>query len=367
METDETKSGPGNPPQARLPLAVVQPLPGIGDMVWHVAHIRAISAWAGGAVTVITKPRSLSDQLFADERSVSGVRFIDTNPAGRRGRHDGPIGFLRLVHLFRTGRYASVIFLHHSRTLAMAAWLAGVPDRRGYGWGSQRPFLNHGPYLPKSVGKRHQLKRATAWLEAAGIPFVSDEPRLSASPASALAARQDADLAGSFIALGIGSSEPQRNWGAPKFGTLSRLLLAAGWPTIALVGGAADAALAEAIIHESGYAHDRFRPVLGWPIPRVMGLLAEASFCVANNTGVMNLAAALGTRTYGVFGTTFPFDHASEIRRVMAPDIGIDDGAGRVTLDMMLDTILADRGGSLGPFGTPSSAPLGASGSAIYR
>jgi heptosyltransferase II len=346
METDDTQSRPPRPN-----LAVVQPLPGIGDMVWHVAHIRAISAWAGTPVTIITKPRSLSGQLFADEPAVAAVRFIDTNPAGGRGHHDGPIGFLRLIQLFRTGRYASVIFLHHSRTLAMAAWLAGVPDRRGYGWGSQRPFLNHGPYLPKSVGKRHQLKRATAWLEAAGVPLASDEPRLSASPASHLAAREDADLTDRFIALGIGSSEPQRNWGAVKFGTLSRLLLGSGWPAIALVGGPGDAALAEAIIHESGYPHDRFRHVLGWPIPRVMGLLAEASFCVANNTGVMNIAAALGTRTYGVFGTTFPFDHASEIRRVMAPDIGIDDGAGRVTLDMMLDTILADRGGRLGPLG----------------
>jgi heptosyltransferase-2 len=337
------------PPE--LPLAVVQPLPGIGDMVWHVAHIRAIAAWAGGPVTVITKPRSMADQLFVDEPAVRDVQWVDMNPSGRRGRHDGLLGFLHLVQLFRAGRYRSVIFLHHGRTLAMAAWLAGIPDRRGYGWGSQRPFLTHGPILPKAVAKRHQLKRATAWIEASGIPLASDEPRLIAAPSGGQAARQRAGVPDRFLAMGIGSSEAQRNWGVEKFAALARLLLDAGWPAIILVGGPADAALAEAIRQHSGHA-ERIRVALGWALPEVMGLLAEAGFCVANNTGVMNIAAALGTRTYGVFGTTFPFDHASEIRRVMAPDIGIDDGAGRVTLAMMVDAITADRGG-LGPISLP--------------
>lgn len=329
----------------RLPLVVVQPLPGIGDMVWHVAHIRALSAWAGGPVTVISKPRSLADQLFANDPAVRNVVYSDLNPNGRRGRHDGVLGFPRLVGLFRQEDYASVVFLHHSRTLAMAALLAGIPDRRGYGWGSQRPFLNNGPFLPKSVSKLHQLKRATAWLEAAGVPLESDEPRLAAAATERAAARTASGLDGPFIALGIGSSEPRRNWGPRNFGALARLLLDAGWPTVALLGGAADTEHAAAIVAESGAPANRFRPVLGWPLPRIMGLLAEASFCVANNTGVMNIAAAMGTRTYGVFGTTFPFEHASQIRRVMAPDIGIDDGAERVSLAMMLTAIAGDRGG----------------------
>ncbi|HVY16806.1 MAG TPA: glycosyltransferase family 9 protein [Rhodopila sp.] len=333
-------------------MAVVQPLPGIGDMVWHVAHIRAIAAWVGAPVTVLTKPRSLADQLFADEPAVQDVQWIDTNPIGRRGRHDGLLGFFRLVSLFRAGGYRSVVFLHHSRTLAMAARLAGIRDRRGYGWGSQRPYLNRGPFLPKSIAKRHQLKRATAWIEAAGIPLASDEPRLGAAPALREAARRHGGLSEPFIAMGIGSSEPERNWGVEKFAALSELFLDAGWPAIVLVGAEWDAANAEAIRLRSGHP-DRVTAALGWPLPEVMGLLAEAALCVANNTGVMNLAAALGTRTYGVFGTTFPFDHAREIRRVMSPDIGIDDGAGRVTLDMMVDTILADRG-DLSPGGAGS-------------
>lgn len=326
----------------RLPLAVVQPLPGIGDMVWHVAHIRALAAWAGGPVTLMTKPRSLADQLLAGDPAVRDVRWIDMNPAGAQGRHDGPIGFLRLVAALRAGRFASILFLHHSRTLAMAAWAARIPDRRGYGWGSQRPFLTAGPFLDKEVASRHQLKRASAWLQAAGVPLPDEEPRLSVTAEERSAARARLGFDSPFVALGIGSSETQRNWGAEKFAALCRLLLGAGWPEVVLVSGAQDGAHAAAIAAAAG--DGRVRPALGWHLREVMALLAEAGFCVANNTGVMNIAAAMGTRTYGIFGTTFPFDHAREIRHIMAPDIGIDDGVGRVPFDAVREAILSDRG-----------------------
>ena len=79
-----------------------------------------------------------------------------------------------------------------------------------------------------------------------------------------------------------------------------------------------------------------------------MGALSAAAFYVGNNTGVMNIAAAAGTRTYALFGTTAPFDHASQIVPVTAPDIGVHDGMERLTLGSVLDAIGADRG-RIGP------------------
>ena len=96
-------------PELRLPVAVVQPLPGIGDMVWHVPHIRAIAEWAGAAVTVLTKPRSHADQLLKNEISVSDVMWIDINPSGRHGAHDGIGGFVRLIRMLRARQFASAV------------------------------------------------------------------------------------------------------------------------------------------------------------------------------------------------------------------------------------------------------------------
>src|SRR6202042_2736897 len=111
------------------PVAVVQPLPGIGDMVWHMPHIRAIAAASGAPITLLAKPRSLADQLFAGEPTVDAILPLDLNPGGRRGRHDGIIGLVRLARLMQGGRFGTIILLHHSVSIAAAAWLARIPRR----------------------------------------------------------------------------------------------------------------------------------------------------------------------------------------------------------------------------------------------
>ena len=334
-----------NWPPYEGPVAVIQPLPGIGDMVWHLPHIRAIAAHAGEPVTLLTKPRSLADQLLADEPSIADIQWLDLNPNGRRGAHDGVSGFRRLVSKLRGGDFGTVILLHHSTLLAAAAWTAGIPDRRGYGWGRQRWFLNTGPFLPSGVKKMHQHTRATRYLRAAGIPMESAEPKITIPPKNlAEAMVRLGDTGGGYIAIGIGSSEVLRQWGPDRFAALASGLLEAGWPTLLLVGGADDLVMATMIMNALGDRGGRVRVALGWNLADIVGVLSQAVFYVGNNTGVMNIAAATGTRTYALFGTTEPFDHASQIVPVCSPNTGEHDGMARLTVAVVLDAIRADRG-----------------------
>jgi heptosyltransferase-2 len=332
------------PPYER-PVAVIQPLPGIGDMVWHLPHIRAIAAHTGAPVTLLAKPRSLADQLLVNEAAVGDILWVDLNPNGRRGDYDGVGGFRRLVRTLRERDFGSVVLLHHSDRLAAAAWMAGIRDRRGYGWGRQRWFLNTGPFLPEDVKKLHQHTRATRYLAAAGVTLPSAEPALSVSGAMrAEAMARLGDVGGGFVAIGIGSSEKLRQWGSERFAGLAAALLDAGWPALVLMGGAEDLTAAAAIVNGVGDRGGRVRLALGWQLTDVMGAVSEAAFYVGNNTGVMNIAAAVGTRTYALFGTTAPFDHASQIVPVTVPDIGAHDGMARLTLGPVLEAIEADRG-----------------------
>src|SRR5580692_1740613 len=167
-----------------MSVAVVQPLPGIGDMVWHLPHIQAIAAHFGEPVTLVAKPRSLADQLMESDPAVRDVLWVDLNPEGRRGAHDGLRGTVCLASELRTRRFRTFIMLHHSHTIAAAALLAGIPHRQGYGWGAQRWLLSGGPYLPKEVARLNPNARATRFLEAAGIALQSAEPRFSVRHAS---------------------------------------------------------------------------------------------------------------------------------------------------------------------------------------
>jgi len=56
---------------------IVQPLPGIGDMIWHLPHIHAIAATSiEGQVDLLTKPRSQADRLLAVRRSLRAARAV---------------------------------------------------------------------------------------------------------------------------------------------------------------------------------------------------------------------------------------------------------------------------------------------------
>lgn len=336
-------------------VAVVQPLPGIGDMVWHLPHIRAIAAWLGGPVTLITKPRSLADQLLAGDPAIRDILWVDRNPENRPGRHDGAAGFLRLVRLLRAPRFDTIIVLHHSHTIAAAAMLAGIPNRRGYGWGFQKWFLSRMPYLPGTVAALHPHERATRYLAAAGIPLASAEPvlQVSAEARAAVRARLP-ELPRPFIAMGIGSSEISRQFGAEKLAALGAALVNAGWPAIVLIGGPGDGTLAATIQSKLGPSAI---PALGWHLSETAALLSEAAFYIGNNTGVMNMAAATGIRTYGLFGASRPFHHASRIVTIVSPPNGVDDGVARITVAQALAAIRADRGG-LGIPEKEATAPM---------
>jgi heptosyltransferase-2 len=328
-----------------MSVLLVQPLPGIGDMIWHLPHIRAIADHFGEPVSLLAKPRSLADQLLEGDPAVREVLWVDLNPSGRRGRHDGALGAFRLASMLRQRRFKMFLALHHSFTITAAALLAGIPDRRGYGWGAQRWLLNRGPILPAEVARLHPNIRATRYLDAAGIPLRSAEPCLTVSRG---AVQEASGLLTSvprpFAAIGIGSSEPSRQFGVPGLAELATALLRAGWRAVVLIGGASDQAIADAIVGRMGEDAGQTIPVLGWRLQPSAAVLGEAGFYVGNNTGMMNLAAAVGLRSYGLFGTYPPFHHASQILPILSPPGGPDDGMTRMTTEAVLGAIRADRG-----------------------
>jgi heptosyltransferase-2 len=336
-------SGPATPPRK---IVVIQPLPGVGDMIWHLPHIRAIAAHAGAPVTLAAKPRSGAGQIFAAETTVSDIIWIDRNPEGRRGRHDGLPGLLRLVRELRIRRFDAAYLLHKSHTFALATWLSGIPARYGYGSGSQRLWLNRPPFLSTQQLKLDWFQQSTAWLAAAGMPIADAEPRLAVLPQARTAADQRLGDFGSPVTIGIGASEPYKQWGAAAFADLIGLLLQAGWTKFVLLGGPPQTALAQEIVQRSKGSEASIAVSVDWPLTEVAALLAKSLFYVGNDTSFLNMAAAVGIRSYGLFGATEPFLHSRQVVPIGTPDgvVSRVDGMTRISADTVLAAILADQG-----------------------
>lgn len=328
-------------------LALVQPRVGIGDMVWHLPHIRALARHAGHRVTLVTRPRSHADQLVGPEDGIEGIFWVERDQWMPGGRHQGIRGMARLIAELRERRFDAAVLLTRSRALTFAAAAAGIPCRYGYGIGSQRLLLNRQPYLPEAALKHHPYDQASAWLGAAGIALGDAEPRLDVPSSARAAIRARLGTHGEpFAALGIAASDAWKKWGAPAFADLAVHLLAAGWPALVLLGGPAERADADAILsHLRAADAARVTPVLGWDLREVAALLREAAFYVGNDTAVLNIAAAVGTRGYGLFGGTPVLRHSANIVPVVPPE-GLDRDAGmaRISVAAVLGIIASDHG-----------------------
>lgn len=317
------------------PTLIVQPLPGIGDMVWHLPHIHAIAATTiAGKVDILTKPRSQADRLLRADPQVGQILWLERES----GRHAGVGGVLRLATTLRQGGYQRVWILHGSARYALAARLAGISERLGYGVGLQSLLLTVPVRLPPERRHAHPILRADALLEALEIVRTEPEPRL------ALAAEADRAMAARFatwptpwIVLGVGSSETWKQWGAARFAELTLALNQRRAGSIFIVGGSAERSLAEEILARVRDGGGTAVDAVALPLEQVAALLARCRCYIGNDTGVLNMAAALQVPAIGLFGGSAPLWHSRFIHPLLPP--ASEHGMAAITVSQVLEAL----------------------------
>lgn len=317
------------------PTLIVQPLPGIGDMVWHLPHIRAIAATTtSGTVDILTKPRSQADRLLRADPGVGQVLWLERES----GRHAGLRGLRRLAAMLRQGRYQRVWILHGSARYVLAARLAGIPERLGYGVGLQSLLLTVPLRLPPERRHAHPILRADALLDALGIARTETEPRLLLDVESeqAVATRFTA-WPTPWIALGIGSSEPWKQWGAERFAELALALHRQRAGSIFIIGGPAERALADDILMRVRSGGGAAVDAVALPLEQVAALLARCRCYIGNDTGVLNMAAALQVPVIGLFGGSTPLWHSRFIHALQPP--ANERGMAAITVFHVLEAL----------------------------
>jgi heptosyltransferase-2 len=189
--------------------AVIQVKPGIGDVIWHLPFVRAIAAAApGGRVTFLAPPTSQAKDLLAAEPCVAEtIYFVHAGSELQRG-----VNLIRLAARLRRQHLRSIWILDRTIRPALAAALAGIPERIGLGLGPQRLFITN-----RGIGQDHFHDHPIDWLHALmadmKVPLPSTEPdlRLPSATLEAIRAKFAACLR-PWLALGIGASHPDKDW-----------------------------------------------------------------------------------------------------------------------------------------------------------
>jgi heptosyltransferase-2 len=303
------------------PSAVIQVKRGIGDVIWHLPFVRAIAAVAPGRqVTFLAPPSSGARELLAAEPSVAEVVYFEhAGSELQRG-----LNLIKLVGLMRQSGFNQIWILDRTMRPAVAATLAAIPERIGLGLGAQRWFITN-PGVDMSHFHDQPIDWLIALMAAMKVPLPTTEPNLpvAATTLSAVGAKYMLQPR-PWIVLGIGSSHPDKDWPDGFWAELLTSLRRRDGGTIFLIGGAAHAARAQALIAASAGA----APVVDacdLSLIEAVALLRHADLFVGTDSGPMNLAAAAETDAFALFGGT-PVLKYSKFIHPIVPDGGPSRG-----------------------------------------
>lgn len=283
---------------------VLHQFTGIGDLVWHIPYFKAVAEQSqGGQVSVIAQPSTLARQLIGHEPWVAEIIDHDHRPRRnerRKGRHAGLFGMWRFAQELKRRKFDRIVLFSGRPSRGLLAGMSGIPVRMGYGYRwLQRLFLNCPPFIPRyrgeGVAALHEMAAFAVAHGLASRPLVSrfDPP----APAREVADHRlrrfgEAPL----VALAVGTSEPHKQWGSRNFSELARLLVRRGFAVLVL-GGPSERKLAQDIC-DGVSPEDRRQVELCTDADILVSaaLLSKCDWCVGNDTGVVHLAAACGTR-----------------------------------------------------------------------
>lgn len=312
------------------PVLVYAPDRGIGDLMWHLPTFRAIAATTPeGTVVLAARPSSRAAEVLAVEPTIAGVIYARHFAGSLKGVKE-VLDFWRIC---RAVKPRAVWILEKIGRPAQAAWLAGVPDRRGFGLGhsSQEQWLR-GPFLPKAMRPEHRLAKLAAFEALHGLKVDSREPGLLLDPKAVAAVKaRFGDRPGPWLVLGVGASEPARTWPAERFAAVSTAL-ADLFPTVFWLGGPGDAARVTPVIAAQPAA-GRDVAVFDLPLDQGAALIALSAGFLGNDSGPLNVAASVGRPAVGLMGTSPVPAYSRWLSR-------LDGGEGRIA-DISVDQAVA--------------------------
>ncbi len=271
----------------------------IGDFVRGHTVVRVLKQrWPNRPVDMLTT--SLCAPLVDYMPGVRGKMVWDL-PRGRLAvaKQFGLAGELRA-----RGYHTALVMLRTWKS-AIAPTLAGIPERVGFCGEARFGLINHMRWGEKKLDRMVDQMSALALPVGAKFPPEWPVPQLRVPTEETERWRQANGLArGPAIALAPGSVGSGKRW--TYYGEAARLLAARGFD-VWVVGGPGEKALAAEIVAAGGAG---VRDLTGTDLRNGILAMAAASVAISNDSGLMHVAAALGTPTMGIFGPTSPYHWA---------------------------------------------------------
>jgi heptosyltransferase-2 len=216
---------------------------------------------------------------------------------------------LKLAAELRREGYGQALIMSRKWKAALAPWLAGIPTRTGFSGEARLGLLNDIRHGERALPRMIDQMGALALPKGAALPSEWPLPQLQVPEADVDVWKHLRALDRTphpIVALCPGAVGAGKAWPPEHYGALAGKLNAQG-ASVWVIGGPNERAIAGQIEAAGG---PLVRDLTGTDLRDAILALAAADAVVSNDSGLMHVAAALGTPTMGIFGPTDPYHWA---------------------------------------------------------
>jgi heptosyltransferase-2 len=206
-----------------------------------------------------------------------------------------------LARRLRAENYGHALVMPRTWKAAVAPFLAGIPRRTGFVGEGRFGLINDLRFGERRLPRMADRCAVLALAKGERAPPAWPLPELKVPAAECANWRQRLGLAADgrpVVALAPGAVGPSKRWPGASYAELARRLRAEGhW--VWVIGGPNEKELAAEIDDRA-----QIRDLTGPDLRNAILALAAADLAVSNDSGLLHVAAALGTPAIGIFGPT---------------------------------------------------------------
>jgi lipopolysaccharide heptosyltransferase II len=274
----------------------------LGDVVFSLPTIQALRARLPHVrITAVAHPPA--HEFLSHHPSIDSVIKIPYT------QEDGFGSACRFARSLKKYQFDLAVLFPNSFRSAMMAWLSGAKTRIGYQTEGRGIFLTHPLAVQKDSKSIHGMDYYSRIVSCLGIndvekkfePIISEE---EVAQQEALLAQQGIYPGDFKVAIQPGASKQEKRWHPERFGILCQKLIKERGAKILLLGSNAESELIEKIRRYCPREHSLV--FTGQDMRVVLALLRNCQLLIANDSGLMNLGAMVGTPLVALFGPGSP-------------------------------------------------------------
>ncbi len=276
----------------------------LGDLIWQLPYIKAISEHYNQSVDLILREKTQAKKILKNEKYINNINYNNF----RKGIFYW-IDVYKLVQIYNQNKYTHVYILDKVNKPAIAAKISGVKNIIGPGIGNQKKYLTTDTILNDDDWNLNYSEQSKKLLQLHKINLNNPYPQLNFNINEYNQKNSDLFFEGKKIALGIDSFEDYKMWYEEDFVKLTELLYKKNlFDYVYLICDPDKSYMAKKIIEIS--KKNYFIDCSKKDLTGVIIAIKNSQFFIGNNSGPLNLSAALGVKSFGLIAN----DAISELK-----------------------------------------------------